>query len=204
MKKTKTFGVVMLPTEKAENCLYISSNKLNYHRGHLTQDYIKNILNGKSCHLYIISDDEIKEGDYVQWLTGGIYHFTKGGEISYLVKKGRISELKKVVATTDKFLGLPLIHDSFLPPYIKSYNDGKKITEVDLEMDLSYHEEELCDGGYVLKKRPDGSVIIHQSKTYSKQEIIALCKAAYCEGQYTEKNGDFGIDFEQWISENIK
>jgi hypothetical protein len=60
----KTVKVVMLATEKAEDCLYTSSNKLFYHKGYLPQDYLKNHLNGKSYHLYLISNDEIKEGDW--------------------------------------------------------------------------------------------------------------------------------------------
>lgn len=39
----KKIQVIMLPTEKAENCLLLQSSKnLSYHKGYLTQDYIKN------------------------------------------------------------------------------------------------------------------------------------------------------------------
>ena len=64
-KNCQDCSLVMLPSNKTENCLYASYNNiLNYYSGYLTQDYLKNVLLAKSYHLYILSNDEIKEGDW--------------------------------------------------------------------------------------------------------------------------------------------
>lgn len=65
MKKFKEHNVVMVATDKAENCLYRQCGKLYYFRGYLTQEYLHNSLNAKSFHLYITSDEKIQEGDWV-------------------------------------------------------------------------------------------------------------------------------------------
>jgi hypothetical protein len=48
----------LVETNKAEDCLYLNNGKMHYHNGYLTQDYLKNVLNAKAFHLYVLSDDE--------------------------------------------------------------------------------------------------------------------------------------------------
>lgn len=96
-------------------------------------------------HLYVLSDEEIKEGDY---------HFkTTNGKIgnyplnSVNPNKGRY---KKIIATTDKYLnycsscgdmgchlclnkGLPQISNSFIEHFVSEYNKGNVITKIMVE-----------------------------------------------------------------------
>lgn len=165
MKNTKTYKVVMLPTEKASK---IAIDGYNYTKIYCRKDDISTSLSsGKNQHLYITSDEDIKGGDYLIFAlmspnpTVGI---VPNGMSDYTIFKN------KIVATTDKSLGLPLIHDSFLPPFVKSYNEGKTITEIDLEIE---HFEE-CEVKEKIKVRSDNTVIIHQSKTYTQKEVDEL------------------------------
>ncbi len=150
----KTFEVVMLPTEKS--IIHLSKNNVLIESIEITG--CSDLYRLTPQHLYILSDEEIKIGDWV------IEYQSKDsvGEVHFINSEYILSKdiQKKIIATTDNSLGLPLIHDSFLPPFIKAYNEGKQITEVDLEMQISYHQEEICDGGYIVKKRPDNTVII--------------------------------------------
>lgn len=117
MNQFKRAKVVMLSTQKAENCLYknINTNKLNYHKGYLTQEYLKNSINSESFNLYIISNDEIKECDWclldhnvgessgysvLQCLNADI----KNGEYTFKDKEGDLfttGRCSKIIATTD-------------------------------------------------------------------------------------------------------
>lgn len=99
-------------------------------------------------HLYILSDDEIKEGDWMYNTHHNIISKGPGGGNHYD---------KKIVATTDKSLNecnvcgmsngdhkmsckttsiitkLPQLPESFIQAFIKAYNEGYPITEVAVE-----------------------------------------------------------------------
>ncbi len=202
MKNTQTFKIIMLSTEKAEDCLYTSSGKLNYHRGYLTQDYIKNSLNGKSFHLYIISDEEIKENDYCYISHLNIIRQNVYGEISSTIGTNSYlkDNCKKVIATTDKFLDIPLIPYSFLPPFIKVWNENNKITEVNLEMCGGANDKFIQIEYKKIKLREDNTVIILETKKYSKEEVINLFNKMYDSIICNKTLEPF---FQEWIKENL-
>jgi hypothetical protein len=54
---------------------------------------------------------------------------------------------------------------------------------------------------YDIKLRPDGTCIIHQAKTYSREEVKQLCIKAYLQGGIDESCKDIRID--QWIENNL-
>lgn len=60
----KEHELVMIPTDKAESALifykYPDVKHLKYVKQYLTQEYLK-VVNAISYHLYILSNDEIKE-----------------------------------------------------------------------------------------------------------------------------------------------
>lgn len=163
----QSFKVVMLPTDQSgigyitlyhkkfpyDFDLIPQINKLgitvNNTQGGLNyDDYYKN------QHLYIISDDQVKDNDWVimdnRWVVQ-LYDIENGyAGIKDDVGSIHISNCKKIVATTDDSLCSPVgiltnnfgnfpakkqisqIPESFIQGYIKSYNDGKIITEVDI------------------------------------------------------------------------
>lgn len=194
MKDKKEYSLVMLPTEKASR-IFISNNELFITQSNNSSN---NVIdnNYTNQHLSIISDDEIKEGDWLLDTKDNRIHkalqINKGGYIVINLEKRIVvnqSYCKKIVATTDKSLryksdanentilpldfNIPQIPESFKPPYIKAYNEGKPITEIQLEMEI----HTVMGGGLLpmgeiggkgnqayntkhIKTRPDNTVII--------------------------------------------
>lgn len=195
----KTHKVVMLPCEDKQGSLHIS--------------------NGDQ-HLYIISDDEIKEGDW--------YYTPETKQVYNQSNHETSLPCRKIVATTDNSLEeepilgyerpLSQIPESFIQAYIKAYNEGKHITEVDLEMsDVMDSKTEDYGTSYsnrrlIIKTRPDNTVIIHQSKMYSRDEVKKLLGKVVADSnnpKYTiQDRGDiFTMDrifpLDKWIQDNL-
>lgn len=148
----KTFKVIMLHTS-SETGIFQCSNTRNLFT---TRQTVSDICQ----HLYIVSDDEAKEGD---WVIGGGKHVakvafndTKDPKRWIVVNQGNAvlrEACKKIVATTESPLLyprrvradvrvetlLPQLPDSFIQAYIKAYNEDKTITEVDLEVFYNDH-----------------------------------------------------------------
>ena len=221
MKNTQTFQVVMLPTEKATKLFLDSSDRLILDKKEDTNPEDKGTSNQ---HLYIISKEKPQIGDWcINYSL--LYQIDDRDSLNHVFLRW-----KKIIATTDKSLGLPLIHDSFLSPYIKAYNEGKQIKEADLEFDnyivkmssnvaSDGHYEGTCpqcksyahwmgtggmtcDKCYVIKTRPDNTVIIHQSNTYTRQEVIDLFNKMSIDLDDKYKNfPSFGVS--RWVVENL-
>jgi len=159
----KTFKIVMLPSEKASDItLSPLKTKLRFKDEH-------KLNSDKYQHLYIISDKEIKEGDwYIHYnsFTKDYIIFKSNDEFNSSNNPNVIDTRpnihtywnKKLIASTDKSLqirfeklsqfhgehiakDLPQIPESFIQAYIKAYNEGKPITEVVLEMEDFGREE---------------------------------------------------------------
>lgn len=225
----KTFKIVMLPAKKADvNSLWLLNNGKISLDNHLLDDetFVPH-------HLYILSDEEIKEGDwcfYRNHLDGGniiCQAYKHSDDKRMLFDDGTHNknigegitplsgECKKIVATTDKSLGEPRPHskalayipESFTQAYIKAYNEGKPITEVDLDMEVAncanidvYNQ---CDGHkhtFKIKTRPDNTVIVHQSKMYTKNEVIELLQLMH--NHYTHSFSDAKW-VNEWIQDNL-
>lgn len=242
MKTKETFKVVMLPTEKAENCIAMYHNgKISYTIELLTKAY-RESANIKVFQLHIISNGEIKESEYFEFnkeiyqlkqIVGSWYEATNNkGELRNIDYETNHKLLNKIVATRDRTLipcackqghkcddinCIPNILESFVIPYIKSYNDSKSITQVDLEVDNFVPNNGInLNGGYhtTIKTRPDNTVIVHQSKMYSRDEVIALCKTAFmttsvsgilndCCGLTDIAESHIDKAFSKWIEDNL-
>lgn len=95
-------------------------------------------------HLYIISNDEIKEEDFfMSAFMSYSLHNVKEGYAEY----PDTTNCKKIIATTDKTLGLPQIPKEFIEAYILSYNMGSMntITEIMVEYEeiISYSSKKV-------------------------------------------------------------
>jgi hypothetical protein len=146
MNQFKRAQVIMLLTEQ-NTILYLSSasNKLHLGVAHANNAYKQN------QHLYIISDDEIKEKDWCIDIEDNIVFQVKEQGHSGLLRSNTDSfvedSCKKIIATTDtllinpnintksllySFLGdsfksLPQPSQQFVEKYIESYNKGEVI-----------------------------------------------------------------------------
>lgn len=145
--------------------------------------------NGKHHHLYITSNEEIKEGDWV--IHNGKIKKIKGmfeGENSVNLQiifhdeeyNGYLLDCESIVATTNKelwtregsketyhiFTGIGNIPQSFIDLYIKRYNAGDPIKEVRLEILQILDTKLMSTPGdktsYIneLKLTPEGYVIV--------------------------------------------
>lgn len=203
----------MLPTEKAnyigeyEEQLYLidhsaKSNHLNYQ------------------HLYLISDDKIKENDW--------YYYEVDKKIHQCKSLDKIDSIwcKKVIASTDSelhgetYVGsrrakhlvktlLPTFSEDFIKAYVKA--NGIDEGMVEYEKGIPNNLPEDTGGKTIsftaidkLKLRDDNTVIISEAKTtYSKKEVEKLCKDAYYLGRgrqqhfSDEDNKEF---FKKWIN----
>ena len=220
-KKTK---VVMLSTnEKAK------FNDLVIHPigGLLVQFKFQNCTE-VAQHLYFLSDEEIKEGDW------GI---SKLNEIVQFKKNYESTLYKKIIATTDKSLSktikssyvqfgdnveetriefLPQPSQSFIEKFVEEYNKGNVITEVMVEYETITKRYGSCSIGEgvtmnveQLKVSKDNTITIRKVKdSWNRDEVIELLKSreshidchTYSK-QFIDKQDYRELD--KWIQENL-
>jgi len=214
----KPVQVVMLPTNEKANVGSIVTRPSDDRMA------IVNVLtkdDPQPCihqHLYILSDEEIKEGDWCYGMDG-IFQY-----------KGKVNipdiELpKKIIATTDLSLDfgdyietgqkrtwrvLPQPSQSFIEHFVEEYNKGNVITEVMVEYELyklsnSGNTAAILENGhhgdlYRLKVNPkDNTITIKKVKdSWSREGVINLIINAINYG--IDSNGNLS---DKWIEENL-
>jgi len=227
MEQFKRAEVIMLPTKEKSVMLmvYTDVEKTN---GKLVFNGIVNDNYKEYQHLYIISDDKIKEGDYVQMddrygKVISIIHKeymvlaldNSGSERTY-----RKEELKKIIATTDTALKIPLENyyglgnvnhlpqpsQQFITKYIESYNKGEVITDVLVEYEdllLRNDKTNLVENKQVLKVNPKNNTItIKKLKdSWNREELISYMWEAYRQADSIFTNTEaLREEFDKWIT----
>ena len=171
------------------------------------------------CHLFILSDEEIKKKEWLydefglrqaRWDTNGIGTKPTDGNNQY-----------KVIATTDSTLNLPLIPESFIALYIEKYNKGNVIDRMLVEYDIiqktTYEEATASDGGYYnrpiitetekLKINPSDNTISIQRKkeSWTREEVISEIKKInnVWSSLLTARNANLENDINDWVEENL-
>jgi hypothetical protein len=190
----KKVKVVMLPTNEKANALWWSGHKL-YVKG--PEDPSRGELN----HLYFLSDEEIKEGD---WYLVELFKITGKSTGLYIEKCAKLDDVwcnnfdvistrhkdncKKIIATTDKSLVitkdlgeisrediLPQPSQSFIEKFVEEYNKGNIITEVMVEYEVDYGYMEVKS--YLKINPKDNTITIRKMKdSWSREEVIQLLK----------------------------
>lgn len=179
----KKCKVVILATERTSD-LYIWYDKLEFSK--LDQKV--------NCqHLYITSDDEIKEGDWVIETLNKVIFQVKNSTNDY-----RDSTFKKIISTTDKSIDLPEIPQSFINQYIESYNKGNVITEVMVEYEQFFDicpEIDDVRANYKAKINPDNVINISTIKdSWNREEVIEIIKII---------NSHSKESVNKWIEQNL-
>lgn len=192
MSTFKKCKVVMLPTEKAST-LYSTSDPLIPKLFKCSNVEVSNGATGKNQHLYIISDDVIKEDDWLYNLQ------SKKIRQCFSIEKNRLvyNEYdKKIIATSDNSLAVAIIDieqysfdivylpqpsQSFIEKYIKQYNKENIITDIMVEYE---RDEEVTGYEYdTLKVDKDNTITIKRIKdTFGLEEVKKLCKSAFITG----------------------
>ena len=151
MEQFKRAKVVMLPTNQKTKCLMVYSD-VEKTKGKLILNGLKNDEYKEHQHLYIISDDKIKEDDWCIDSDRNIFQHKNHFPIS-------IGQ-RKIIATTNTLLkieidgnrgdllpdvsfdiNLPQPSQQFIQKYIEEYNKGREIKEVLVEYELVSNEE---------------------------------------------------------------
>lgn len=216
----KECNVVMLSTnEKAieNNQLYLSEDSKPMRLGLTLRSYTKaENFNKIGQHLYITSDEKIKEMDW--------YYLSFDNSInlaSPTFMKGLKTNCFKIIATTDKSLkfgedisgvirykSLPTPSSEWIQYYISEYNKGNVITKVMVEYMVAnikeYIDEQDAYGydNFVhhLKVNSDNTINIKSAKTsWSREEVIEFAKLL--KGTSIDRFNEDNIN--QWIEENI-
>ena len=201
----KKCKIVMLPTEDESNLMIRLTDKGNKHLGNfLIYDDIskpKSALN-KTQHLYITSDDEIKEGDWYLTDSNNVFN-CEHGEAE--IDSCKANNYRKIIATTDPKLHtneifeedmhmykktIPQVQQSFLKEYVTNPNGE---WEVEYEL-FSVHI------GYKLKLNQDNIVNITsvKKKVYSKEELIDKLTLFNKSGSHVSE-----CQLQNWIKENL-
>jgi hypothetical protein len=214
--------VVMLPTDKADGCLLKGFKTLQYYpKEFFTQEYLKS-SNRKSEHLYILSNDEIKEVDWV---------YSKSLDLIYKVERLPLSakDSKKIIATTNsslktyneeydprsktgrEWLFLPQIPQQFIEYFISEYNKGNVISKVLVETEptkirvgqYSYIDSEELK----INQNNEISILTEEKQMFSREEVIYLLhkviKDCDSEKLLEHYSGDYS-NLNNWIQQNLK
>ena len=222
MEQFKRAKVVMLPTNKPSKL-----GDLATYQGKSLAKVIKEGVNLKNTtvqfwNLYIISDDEIKEGDY--YIIDDIPELLKNNGLKFID-----DYCKKVIATTDTSLYthqketvslpervfyLPQPSQQFIQKYIEEYNKGNVITDVLVEYESDFNScfctKDICNGNNCPKKLKinpkDNTITIKKVKdSYTREEVVKLlvdcCGEVSCEdGKLLGKSPE---ELYKWIEENL-
>lgn len=196
--------VVMLPTNEKSN-LHKDSKNLHY------LEKANPSLMMQAYHLYFLSYEEIKEGDW--------YYNIVRGTIQQYFNQDRINDdnWKKIIATTDNlYIHNPLIpkeyntfptylpqpSQSFIEKFVEEYNKGNVITDVMVEY------EEYAVGSYGLS---DGEPTIDERlKINPKDNTITIRKVkdSWTRGEVQSLLRKFANDadneYRPFTSENIQ
>ena len=232
MEQFKRVKVVMLPTNKPSKL-----GNLATYQGRSLAKVIKEGVKPINTivqfwNLYIISNDEIKEGDwYINLLQDNTIY--QNNIKNYNVNK---SYFKKIIATTDTSLKIPRKNShtnsvwkldgallpqpskQFIEKYIEEYNKGNVITDVLVEYELISNEEYFGntvnpdnDVPYFdekLKINPkDNTITIKKVKdSWNREEVIEFGNKVreYCKNTYKEDSlHKVFFEWKKWIEENL-
>lgn len=191
----------MLPTNEKANLLLTGRNDL-YYSSKLSDFSLKEDIDTFQ-HLYFLSDEEIKKGDWflpisgIGWLLN--IPIQADGEGGY-----NNEHCKKIISTTDKSLlidykgyeygtgnyyealvYLPKPSTSFIEKYVEEYNKGNVITEVLVEYETITKRYGSCSIGEgvtmnveQLKVSKDNTITIRKVKdSWNRDEVIELLKS---------------------------
>jgi hypothetical protein len=216
MNQFKRAQIIMLQS-------VIKSHILLYHNpnGAITlKRYTSALLSNEiryAKHLYVISNDEIKEGDWIyedEFKTISVAKYNN----SVLDEK-----FKKIITTTDTSLEiiskginpvyekLPQPSQQFIKKYIESYNKGVVLSDILVEYEQKYETMYKGQIGFPeddvnwwinkIKINPkDNTINIKPLKdSWNKEEIINLIKSFANNYQYASNN----IGYNKWIEENL-
>lgn len=213
MSVKRECGVVMLPTEKATNALkgYLDGNLLfNYQEEYKTIEAEKGFTG--YYHLYIISDDKIKNLDWFINMDG-LWQMTNNikPDHGHKVIATTDTSLKMITGIVGSGTGIPFPQpsDSFIRKFIKAYNSGNPIEDVMVEYEEVIVPDMIIEGAdkfiEVLKVNSKNNTIsISKIKdSWNRKEVSNIIYEVL--GHFAVKHDIYidGRDITKWIKENL-
>jgi hypothetical protein len=197
-------NIHVLPTDKPSRLGYLTKKGKEVFKDlRLFDKPMPNILDSENQHIYITSDEEIKDKCYVlsQFSIGPLYLDGVVNTASMLVE----GKWKKIILTTDRDLikdGVQAIHDEFLEWFVK--NPSCEFVEVQNQYrvksgTIQEHKDGLAGYEYYEYK-----IIIPQEEpklTFEEYEQQGLEKYSYELKQETLENESI-FKNKKWYSEN--
>ena len=195
------FWTSKIEIERYDEGWFFLNNSSNHNSCAIT---IPNVDTFKHQHLYIISDDEIKKGDY--YIIDNIPELLKNNGLRFID-----NYCKKVIATTDTSLEprnlygnsglfktkLPRPSQQFIKKFVEEYNKGNIIEDVLVE----YEEGKSYSGneGLIIKEwlkinPKDNPITIKKAKdSYSREEVDRMLdeQASKTTAEMMEKFKDY-------------
>lgn len=172
-------------------------------------------------HLYILSDGEIKEGDWYIDDINTIRQSITSDKDYWAVRQ----DYKKIIATTNTSLYVPITQDkpfdelpqpsdSFIKKYIEEYNKGNIITKglVEYEMGKSYSGNSGLEVKQWLKVDSNNCITIKkvEPELYTREEVKILLQKSLLFA-FKEGNNHIGSNLpflrttmDNWIKKNLK
>jgi hypothetical protein len=218
--------VVMLATDRDSPIALEEAGRLKF-IGVMNNGYLKTSTQ-QPQYLYIISDDEIKDGD---WFMSAFFSYPIHNIESLRNRPGGLGwtteELNKdfkghkIIATTDPSLKidydnttliskywsgkqLPQPSESFIKAYIEAYNNGNVIEDVLVEWDFRFIEELGVSDPFANQlKLKDNNIIIRKVKdSWTREEVEQLLSDLGAD-LYHKRIGNGLASIEKWIEENL-
>lgn len=213
----KKHSLILLPTNEKSN-IWLRNNKLKYNCSASSK------INPQ--HLYILSDDKIKENDwFINLYSNNIFQNKNGYGVRLSDKYANyaldLETCKKIIATTNTSLKiefkdgrmngvqtkrLPQIPFLFVQHYIEQYNLGNVITEVEVEYEIwnvFSGDHNNTPQEISLKLNLNNTINIKPLKdSWTREEVrLLICK-------YAEENGKGwlyidNMTTDKWIKENL-
>jgi hypothetical protein len=213
MAQLKKCKVVMLPTkEKA----IIYTDRHGNLKKHNTPSTIPLDSIGSNFHLYILSDEPIKEGDWYLGVSNTLHQATSHGIASLASATPKV---KKIIATTDELLfgsgegldylpeHIPQPSQSFIKKYIERYNAGDPITHGMVEYHVGFDNIDNPVDFCILKVNPkDNTITIRSVKdTWSREEVVAVLYKRLEDSSTNSEpfNRMLKEQLAKWIEENL-
>lgn len=225
MSTFKKCQVVMLSTNEKANIYYLTAKSKEFKDLRYSKEKMPIILDSENFHIYILSDDEIKEGDWFINFNNIPTKFseTNGGTSKYIK-----DNCLKIIATTDESLlfklgglypvSLPQPSQSFIEKYVESYNKGMIITNVMIEYEeydngyliqsMEAYETALINCRDIeqrLKINPkDNTITIKRVKnSWNKEEVRDLLDNLWDYVMDNNHNKSNSKEYNKWIEQNL-
>ena len=167
-------NIHLIPTDKPSRLFYNVGGALLF----------TNYENYNGVHIYITSDEEIKDGDWIKW-----------GEAIYKANKKYMPPFKKIILTTDQDLikdGVQAIDDEFLEWFVKNPScENIPIIMTTVSKESTYK----TNIGFESWRKEEPS---QDNRMYSEEEVLDILRKSHSIEQTSKMDSWITKWFEQF------